>query len=57
MASAYPLLGQARLPVTNSARGLFANTRLVLPYFLELKHRGDRPLITTPQRPAGASNR
>jgi len=50
MASSYPLLNQARLPVATNSRGLFANTRLVLPYFLELKHRGDRPLVTSPQQ-------
>ena len=63
MASSYPLLGQARLPVAHYTHSLFANTRLVLPYFLELKHRGYKPLVTTPQRiplpqrPAGAANR
>lgn len=57
MASSYPLIGQARLPVARSVRGLFANTRLVLPYFLELKQRGDKPLVTSPQRPANVRPR
>jgi hypothetical protein len=57
MASSYPLLGQARLLVASSTHGLFANTRMVLPYFLELKHRGDKPLVTSPQRPASVRPR